>query len=277
MRDDAITLPDRRTLAYTEVGATGRGTPTAVYLHGAPTSRLDLVGLDDELADAGVRVISPDRPGYGGSSPHPGRSMVDHVADIVALADRLGIDRFAVVGLSSGGPYAVAAASVLGGRAIATAVIAGVTDFGWDGAWHGYVEDEVQIMRQPDEHAAVRWCEERYGADGLGFLAGDLPPSDAATAAPRGGMIASIVESFRQGVAGYAHDVWLQGKAWSFDLASITVPVRVYHGDVDAVVPLAHGEHTASVVPGATLEVWPGVEHVATVRRVPDVLRTLLA
>src|SRR5262245_12264798 len=129
MRDDSITLRDRRTLAYTDIGAAHRDAPVVVYFHGAPTSRLDLVAADDALAAAGVRVLSPDRPGYGGSSPDPGRTMLDHVDDVAALADRLGVRSFTVVGLSSGGPYAVAAAAHLPSRVERAVVVAGVTDF----------------------------------------------------------------------------------------------------------------------------------------------------
>jgi pimeloyl-ACP methyl ester carboxylesterase len=279
VRDDAITLPDGRTLAYTDLGTDARGAPVAFYLHGAPTSRLDLASADAELAALGLRVLCPDRPGYGGSSPLPGRSMLDHATDVGALADRLGVADFVVVGLSSGGPYALACSAALGPRVARAAVVAGVTDFGWPDAWTDYDPDECEMMRQPDEEAARQWCEARFGRDGMGFLAGELPETEEAAFAElpdSGGMTASIVESFRQGVVGFAQDVWVQGRAWPFDAADIAAPVQVFHGDIDAVVPIAHAAHTSSLVTNAELVVWPGVAHVATVALVPQVIAGLV-
>jgi pimeloyl-ACP methyl ester carboxylesterase len=277
MRDDAITLRDGRTLAYTDLGVSERGAPVVVYMHGAPTSRLDFVGADGEFAAMGVRVLCPDRPGYGGSSARPGRSMVDHATDVATLADRLGVEQFAVVGLSSGGPYALACAAHSKARVRRAAVVAGVTDFAWPGAWDGYVPHERELMRQPSEDAAVELCEEQFGRDGMGFLAGDAPEAGAAAAVPsRGHFVDSIIESFRQGVIGYAHDVWVQGHPWPFDAGSIDLPVHVFHGDVDTTVPIAHAHHTVSIVPGAVLDIWPGATHLDAAARVPEVIATLV-
>jgi pimeloyl-ACP methyl ester carboxylesterase len=277
MRDDAITLRDGRTIAFTDLGASERSAPVVVYLHGAPTSRLDFVGADATFAERGVRVLCPDRPGYGGSSPQPGRSMVDHASDIAALADRLGVDRFIAVGLSSGGPYALACAAHLGARVRAASVVAGVTDFGWPGAWDDYLPHESELMRQPSPEAAVARCEEQFGPDGMGFLAGD-PPAGEASAAETAArpFLDSIVESFRQGVIGYAHDVWVQGRPWPFDPAGIDVPVRVFHGDADSTVPIAHAHRTVAVVPTAVLEIWPGATHLSAAVRVPEVIAALV-
>jgi pimeloyl-ACP methyl ester carboxylesterase len=273
VRDDSITLRDRRTLAFTDLGSTDRRAPVVVYLHGAPTSRLDLVSADDAFAAAGVRVLCPDRPGYGGSSPHAARTMLDHANDVAALADRLGVGTFAAVGLSSGGPYSLACAAHLGRRVDLAVVIAGVTDFGWEGAWVDYLPDEQAIMRAPDEAAAQAWCETTYGADGMGFLSdgGPSPVDDDAPPATHS-FFTSMIEAFRQGVGGYAQDVWVQGHAWPFDVRTITAATHVFHGDADPVVPIAHAEHTASIVPGARLEVWPGESHLGAAGRAPDVI-----
>ena len=106
MRDSSITLADGRLLAYTDIGAPGG--PVVMYFHGAPSSRLDTTVFEDAFAALDVRMVSADRPGYGGSSPQPGRHREDWPSDVAALADRLGVERFAVMGVSSGGPYAVA-------------------------------------------------------------------------------------------------------------------------------------------------------------------------
>jgi pimeloyl-ACP methyl ester carboxylesterase len=113
-----------------------------------------------------VRVVSTDRPGYGGSSPQAGRGLADWPAHVAALADHLGVERFAVLGASSGGPYAVACAALLPDRVASAGVVCGVTDFGWTGAWDGYPEAESELMRIGDEAEAVAWCQARYGHDG---------------------------------------------------------------------------------------------------------------
>jgi len=109
--DASMTLPDGRVLAYTDLGASSN--PLVLYCHGAPSSRLDLVAFEDALTALDVRVVSADRPGYGRSSPQAGHHLEDWPADVAALADHLGVERFAVMGASSGGPYAVASAALL--------------------------------------------------------------------------------------------------------------------------------------------------------------------
>jgi pimeloyl-ACP methyl ester carboxylesterase len=145
-----------------------------MYFHGAPSSRLDLTLFEDAFAARDVRVVSADRPGYGGSSPQPGRRREDWPADVAALADHLGIERFAVLGLSSGGPYAVVCAALLPDRVVAAGLVRGETDVGWPGAWDGYPENEGTLMRIGDEAEATAWCEQLYGPDGSSFMEGGL-------------------------------------------------------------------------------------------------------
>jgi pimeloyl-ACP methyl ester carboxylesterase len=223
-----------RVLAYTDLGRAGD--PCLFFFHGAPLSRLHLVSLEDRFAAQGLRIVSPDRPGYGGSSPQPGRSMADWPADVAALADALGIERFMVAAHSSGGPYAVACAALLPRGVVAGVVVAGVTDMAWPEAWHGYLEDEIQLMRMPDEAAA---------------------------------------EALRQGVGGYAQDVYVQGRPWPFDPGRIAVPIDVVHGELDTLVPMAHSRHTARVIPTATLRTYPGHGHLTIVSELPGIASAL--
>jgi pimeloyl-ACP methyl ester carboxylesterase len=184
MRDSQVSLVDGRTLAYTDIGEPDW--PCVFFFHGAPMSRLHLAYLEQPFLAESIRVVSPDRPAYGGSSPQPGRSMADWPSDVAALADALGIDRFVVAGHSSGGPYAVACASLLPERVLAGIVLGGVTDMGWPGAWEGYIESECELMCLPDDAAGVAWCVERYGEDGKGFFtASDLAWTDPDKACSR--------------------------------------------------------------------------------------------
>jgi pimeloyl-ACP methyl ester carboxylesterase len=281
MRDSSATLGAGRRIAYTDIGdPNGR---CIFFFHGAPTSRLHLVGLDRQLAARGLRVISPDRPGYGQSSPHPGRSLLDWPADVAGLAAALGIARCAVAGHSSGGSYAVACAALLPLQVSGALVIAGVTDMAWPEAWRGYLEPEAELMRMNDEQKALAWCVEHFGADGSRFLeaaAIELPEPDLAfltderTATE---LNASIAEGFRQGVVGYAQDTVVQGQPWRFDPGSIAVRVDVVHGDLDTVLPIAHSRHTAELIPGATLRTLRGHGHLSILAEFPDLAAALVS
>jgi pimeloyl-ACP methyl ester carboxylesterase len=281
MRDASVTLSDRRLLAYTELGApTG---PVVMYFHGAPTTRLDLAIFEDAFAERGVRVVSPDRPGYGGSSPRPGRRLENWPSDVAALADHLGVERFAVMALSSGGPYAVACGALIADRVASVGIVAGVTDFGWPGAWDGYSEDEATLMRIGDEAGAVAWCEARYGPDGSRFMEaglGELAPADEAALGDEtlaAALMTTVGEAFRQGVGGYAQDITVQGRPWSFDAAVIHGPVWILHGEADTVVPVAHARHTAELIPGAKLFTRPDDGHISIFTRIPDLAADLVA
>jgi len=272
MVDATMTLPDGRTLAYTAIGALDG--PAVFYCHGAPGSRLELSVLDEAFADVGLRVITADRPGYGGSSPRLGRTTAEWADDITALADHLGIERFAVLGLSSGGPYAVACAALLGDRITTAIVAAGNTDMSWPGAADGYLQSELDIMAMDDEDAAAAWCESHYGADGSGFFGGDMDLGDADNAwlaheANLVSLMTTMGAAFEQGVVGYAHDITVQGRAWTFDPGTITATTIVVHGADDRLVPIAHSEHTASLIPGAEMRLLPGVGHLGLVDEFP--------
>ena len=189
MIDSQVHVDGRREIAYTDIG--DPRAPCLFFFHGAPMSRLHLVSLEHEFATCGLRVISPDRPGYGKSTPQPGRVMSDWARDVTAIADALGIGRFAVAGHSSGGPYAVACSALLADRITAGIVLAGVTNMSWPPAWDGYIESEAELMRMPDENAAIIWCTKHYGEDGMKIFSEpfDLPEPDVAFLAehPSGG------------------------------------------------------------------------------------------
>jgi len=280
MREGSIRLADGGTVAFTEAGAP-EGVPI-FYCHGAPGSRLDVVWLDEAFAKLGLRVVSADRPGIGGSSPSRGpRAMADWARPVGELADHLGIDRFGVLGLSSGGPYVVACAALLADRVVGAAVVAGVTDMGWPAAFDDWPEDdEKTIMRIGDEQAASAWCVEHYGEDGAGFFAApmELSPPDTRVMedeAFMGGLLPTFAEAFVQGVAGYAEDIIVQGRAWTFDVSSIRCPVRVYHGEQDTIVPLSHGRHTAEMIAGSTLTTFPQHGHISMITEITTIAADL--
>jgi pimeloyl-ACP methyl ester carboxylesterase len=278
--DTWMLLRDGRLLAFTDCGASSD--PPVFYCHGAPGNRLDLVWIEDAFRGVGIRVVSADRPGYGGSSPHPGRGWNDWPDDLAALADHLSVERFAVMGWSSGGPYAVACASLLPERVTSAAIISGVTDMGWPDAWEGYDEAEATLMRIGDEAQAVAWCDEHYGPDGARFFSGpgDLPPADVAFLqddAVSARWMPTRAEAFRRGIGGFAQDLTVQGRSWSFDPGKITAPTRVLHGEDDTRVPIKHSRHTAEAISRAALETFPGRGHLSMLPETPRVAAELIA
>lgn len=281
MREASVLLPDGRTLAYTEHGASTGS--VVMYFHGAPGSRLEPAHFEDDLAARGVRVVAADRPGFGRSSPQPGRRREDWPTDVAALADHLGVQRFAVLGLSSGGHYAVTCAALLADRVSAAAVVEGETDFAWAGAWDDYAEYEATLMRTGDEKLGTAWCEEHYGSDGAGFfeIVQDIAPADQATfdddEAFTAALMASVREAFRQGVGGYAQDIVIQGEPWTFDPSGIVAPVVIHHGEADTMVPVAHSHHTAELIPGSHLTTWPYDGHISLITKIPDIAAEVAA
>jgi pimeloyl-ACP methyl ester carboxylesterase len=279
MRDLQITLGDGRVLAYTAIGDPA-GTPL-LFFHGAPITRLHLAYLEEQFLSWRIRVVSPDRPGYGRSSPLPGRSLSDWPADVEVLATALDIDHFMVAGHSSGGPYAVACAVMLPKRVSAVIALAGVTDMAWEGAWAGFSDMESCLMRMSDEAAAIAWCTENFGPDGSGFhTASDFEfaePDNALFTDERTGSAieSAVAEAFRQGVAGYAQDAFVQGRPWKFDAGVIGVPARIVHGELDTAVPLAHSHHTAQLIAGSTLHILPGHGHMTILSELPALAATL--
>ena len=279
MKDLQVSLSDGRELAYTDIGEAHW--PCVMLFGGAPTSRLRVAYLENAFLSAEIRLVSPERPGYGRSSPQPGRSVADWPSDFASLADTLGLERCIVAGHSSGGPYAVACAALKPERVAAAIALAGVTDMSWPGAWNSYNAMEAELMRIDDEQAAVSWCVARFGADGSGFFAA----ADFKVAAPDEAFfadeqIASILaparaEAFRQGVIGYAHDIVVQGRPWPFDPSVTRRPVEVVHGDSDLVVPLAHSRRTAELIPGAHLRVLPGHGHFTILAELPAIAAEL--
>lgn len=282
MRDSQISLADGRTLAYADIGRPDGA--CLFFFHGAPMSRLHLVPLEEQFVAAGIRVISPDRPGYGRSSPQPRRSLSDWPQDVAALADALGVDRLLVAGHSSGGPYAVACAALLPARVLGGIVLGGVTDMSWPQAWSGYLEGriEIELMRLRNEEATLARCAEHFGQDGRGFLresfdwpAPDLEFLEDESAA--NALSAAVIEAFHQGVVGYAQDVHIEGLGWSFDPGGVAAPLDVIHGELDALVPLAHSQHTVRLVRTARLRILPGHGHLTTLPELPQAAAALLS
>jgi pimeloyl-ACP methyl ester carboxylesterase len=260
-----VQTPDGRTLAVQENGDL-HGIPVMVHT-GAPNSR-HLYGPNSaDAAGRGLRLISYDRPGYGGSTPCPGRTHADCAGDVRAICAALGIDRIATWGISGGGPHALACAALLPDLVVAAASLVSPAPYGADGldwfAGMGQVNVDDFTLLQTDRAAARAKLEkdrELFVAVSAGDLAAGLQslltPTDAAVLT--GELAEYLAFTMRDGLAPGAEGWWEDGVAeigpWGFDLAQISVPVLVVHGKQDMAVPFSHGEWLAAHVPGA--EPW---------------------
>lgn len=276
MNDGGVILDDGRRLAYREIGDPA-GLPI-LHFHGAPSCRNSLDYLHDEFAELEFRVFSPDRPGYGDSSPQPERTLEDWPDDMERLADALDIQEFVVIGISSGGPYTVATCAALPDRVLGGIVVAGVTDPSIPGTTEGLPEVEQSAMAQPDEDSTIDWCVEQFGEDGGQFF--DHDPFEWAEPdvafledeTKREYLEQVTVEAFSQGIIGFAQAMAVQGKLWSFELGRIDSPVHVVHGHLDRIVPIEHSRHTAELIPDASLIVLEDHGHVSLTDEFPQFL-----
>jgi pimeloyl-ACP methyl ester carboxylesterase len=260
--DRGVTTPEGRTLLVQE-GGDPRGRPVLVH-GGTPNSRNLFRG---HLADAerqGIRLISYDRPGYGGSTPHPGRTVADCATDVRTIADALTIERLAIWGISGGGPHALACAALLPDRLVAVASLAspaphdaaGLDYFAGMGDMN--VEDMKLMVDDPDAARAktVTDRETMLTATPEGirdFMQSLLSPVDAAvlTGELAEHMARNIRDGLAPGIDGWWDDGWAELQPWGFDLDAIRVPVMLWHGRHDRFVPFAHGEWLARQIPGA--------------------------
>jgi pimeloyl-ACP methyl ester carboxylesterase len=276
-----IRLRDGRRLAYTELGDP-YGVPI-FHQHGMPGSRLEYVAEPEFYRFMGVRVITPDRPGYGLSDPHPHRPLLDWPSDVAELADSLGIRRFGITGLSGGGIYALACAAAIPHR-LTDVVVTGCP---------GPMQREGALADMRFMTRAGVWLGSRApwllnaGAIVLSGLVRryprffveqanrDKPAADRrwlTMPAVSAGAVETLREAVRPGMWGYVQDVRVLAQPWGFAVEDIRVPVQLWHGDEDTVIPLHHGRYLASVIPGATLRVCPGEAHMVMWNHLAEIL-----
>ena len=281
--DQTIQLPDGRTVGFADDGP---AEATAVlWCHGGPGSRLEPAWLRPAAAMADLRMVGVDRPGYGLSTPRPGRTIVDVVPDLLAVADHLGIDGFVTVGVSTGGVYALATAALAPDRVLAAVACCSMTDVAWEPARATMSRAHAHaVWDAPDRDAAIAAAVEAHGEGGSKLLGGGmdevLAPSDAelfrdpvwAAHAMEG-----FPAMFAHGLEGYADDRIADGPGWSgFEVTAIRCPVTVLHGGQDRMVHPLHAEHSARIVPGAELVVVPDAGHFSIERHiVPEIVRLL--
>lgn len=284
----SVAVSDGRTLTVRE-GGDPEGFPV-LSISGTPGSSTLYERHARDAAERGIRLFSYDRPGYGGSTRRKGRNVADCAADIAAVCDALGVDRFCVWGISGGGPHALAAAALLPDRVIAAAVLASVAPYDaegldfLDGMGELNVEEFGKIFEGEDAHRA---SVENDRDDLLTATPEQLlelwqtllGPSDREVAT--GVLAAFLLDHMRAGI-GASGDGWIDDdlafvSPWGFDIASIRVPVQLWQGEQDNFVPYGHGVWLAAHIPGVDARLTAEDGHLTLAeRRVPEVHRWLL-
>jgi pimeloyl-ACP methyl ester carboxylesterase len=284
----SMRVSDGRTVTVRE-GGDPDGLPV-LSISGTPGSSTLYPPHVRDAAEQGIRLFSYDRPGYGGSTRQKGRKVADCAADITAVCDALGIERFCVWGISGGGPHALAAAALLPDRVIAVAALASVAPYDADGLdfLEGMGEQNVEefgkIFEGEDVHRAAmeKQRDELLSAtpDQLVELWQTLlGPSDREVSS--GVLAAFLLDHIRAGI-GPSGDGWIDDDLafvtpWGFDLASIRVPVQLWQGEQDQFVPYGHGIWLAEHIPGVDARLTAEDGHLTLAeRRVPEVHRWLL-
>jgi pimeloyl-ACP methyl ester carboxylesterase len=277
-----ITTPDGRVLAVHEVGDPDGKVIFA--MHGTPGCGAVREPVAQHAKELGLRLLAHDRPGYGGSTRQPGRTIADVAADVAVIADHFGVQRFGVWGASGGGSHSLACAALMPERVIAAAALASAAPYGAEGL--DYLEGmgelnamELDILAEgPERHIA--WLREQ--ADEM--LSGSpeslreamstlLTPVDADALTED--VARWLFDQFRcamaHGVEGWHDESVADLGDWGFSVTDISVPVAIWHGGQDRFVPIGHGRWLAEHVPGATFHYEPDLGHGSLIeRRIPD-------
>jgi pimeloyl-ACP methyl ester carboxylesterase len=287
-------------LKHTVHAADGRRLTTQVYgdpdgrpvflLHGTPGSRLGPHPRSAVLHRLGVRLISFDRPGYGGSDRLAGRQVADAAADVLSIADTYGLEKFAVVGRSGGGPHALACAALLPERMTKAAVLVGLAPHGADGLdWYdGMAQSNVTEFTAAANGyegiaAHARATADAIRADPASLIARlqtELPAPDRRVVADSGirsMLIETYAEALRRSAYGWIDDALAFCSPWGFDPAAVTVPVLLWHGASDVFAPASHARWLAYRIPSAAVVVQAGAAHFGALDVLPDILRWLTA
>jgi pimeloyl-ACP methyl ester carboxylesterase len=280
-----VTTPDGRTLRVF-LGGDEDGVPVLMH-HGTPGSGVLWEGWVEAAAERGACLVGYDRPGYGGSTRHPGRSVADAVADVRAIAGTLGVDRLATWGVSGGGPHVLACAALAPELVGAAACVAGPMPYAGDDYWVGMSEENVHelgaaVAGEDEVRAFVtKLAAELQGGteelkEGLGSL---LSPVDAAVIDRPFGtfLVEKLKESVRDGLDGWVDDDLAHVREWGFDPRRIETPVLVVQGAHDGMVPRGHFDWLAAHVAGAEVRFDPAHGHLSlSESAIPEVLDWLL-
>jgi pimeloyl-ACP methyl ester carboxylesterase len=278
-----ITLTDSRKLCYAAYGDAA-GKPV-IYFHGMPACRLEAAMLDQAASKLGLRVLAPDRPGFGQSSFQPGRRITDSIDDIRQLADQLQLEHFYTLGLSGGCPYALACSWGLPERIIKTTIVSGLGEFA-----HSRYASDMAVFANMTLQATTRFpqtIQSIYRTVVASLVKGNMAllhrllgshnckPDQAVweNAEVAALFDASLREAFAQGGRGPAYELTRISTPWGFRVEEIRIPVKFWHGEQDRTVPVGMSREIHQRISGSELEIFPEEGHFSLpIRRMERIL-----
>jgi pimeloyl-ACP methyl ester carboxylesterase len=266
------------------------GFPVVMH-HGTPMSGMPYETHDALAREQGIRLIGYDRPGYGGSPRRAGRSIADCAADVDAIADALGLERYGSWGISGGGPHVLACGALCDERLVAVASLAGVAPWEADGlewldgmgeenhvefgktlegedALRPYLEEQAEDVRSAKPDDLLHLMDSLLGAEDRAVLTGRFARF----------MLETDLHALEPGIDGWLDDDLAFARPWGFDLDAINRPVLIVHGDDDRFVPVSHGRWLAERIPNAEARIDSGDGHLTLIeRRMREVNEWLLS
>jgi pimeloyl-ACP methyl ester carboxylesterase len=287
-RDHAISTENGRKIRILEAGQPD-GVPV-LALRGTPHSRLLYDRWVEDAQSRGIRLICYERPGYGGSTAHPGRTVASAANDVAAIAKELGLNRLLVWGVSGGGPHALACAALLPGLVVAAAVLASPAPYPAQGLDYFAGMGESNVAEFKAALNSRKACEQLVEAEASELLRADpetlvqafhslLCPVDAAVLTQdfANFVLRSIREGCKETRDGWVDDDIAHARPWGFDLSQIRIPVLLMHGGQDRMVPFSHGKWLAGKIPNVEARLRAGDGHLTlSARRIPEAHAWLL-
>ncbi|MGH8977679.1 MAG: alpha/beta fold hydrolase [Acidimicrobiia bacterium] len=281
-------MADGRRLGFAEYGPT-TGRPV-LWFHGTPGGRRQIPAVARVAAEErGVRLIAIERPGVGSSTRHLYASLLDWGRDVEEFADRLELERFALIGLSGGGPYVLACAAWMPERVVGGAVLGGVAPSRGDDASPGGLVGlanrfalALTVLREPLGRGAwlLAHAIRPVKSPVFDLYARISPEGDRrvlADPAIKEMLLDDLLRASARQLHAPVYDLVLFTRDWGFSVRDVTVPIRFWHGDADHIVPLSHGQQLAALVPCSELRIRPGESHLGSLAAAEEVLDTLLS
>ena len=282
---ESVKLSDGRSLSFARFGDPS-GKPV-FYFHGFPGSRLEPQSNHDAFLKAGIQLLALDRPGIGHSTRKNKRKLLDWPDDVVEIAKILKLEKFSILGVSGGGPYALACARAIPGYLNKVTVACGLGPIDAPNATSGMMLSNRVLFRYgkffpPVLHLStflmVRQLSSKP-AKGLKKFVEGLPEPDRLVLSKTDAqdfVAASAVEGVRQGSGPLLEEIGIYSRSWGFKLEDLNVPVSLFQGEVDIDVPASMARHQASLIPDCEINSYPDDGHFSLlVNHIDEIIASL--